>query len=79
MIFSVSIKHAVARTEGNSQNNHYNADPSLLTGEKIEYPPEVFKKKIEGVITVEVDISDSGLVEKCIIKQPVLPLFIRFP
>ncbi len=75
MIFSVSIKHAVARTEGNSQNNHYNADPSLLTGEKIEYPPEVFKKKIEGVITVEVDISDSGLVEKCIIKQPVFPLF----
>lgn len=74
LILSVSINHTVAQTVADLQNNHYNADPSLLTGEKIEYPPQIFKKKKTGVITVEVDISDSGLVEKCTVKQPVFTL-----
>lgn len=74
LILSVSINHTAAQTVADLQNNNYNADPFLLTGERIEYPPQIFKKKIKGVITVEVDVSDSGLVEKCTVKQPLFAL-----
>jgi TonB family protein len=51
-----------------------NAEPYLISGDKIEYPPSLLKKRIQGTITVEVDISAGGTVEKCTLKRSLHPL-----
>jgi TonB family protein len=55
-------------------NVEYESEPHLLSAKTIEYPAILLKKRIRGTITIEVEISEKGIVEKCTIKDHLHPM-----
>lgn len=74
LILQITMSYAFADNASTMEIDHENAEPYLIAGDKIEYPPSLLKKSIQGIITIEADISAQGTVEKCSLKRSLHPL-----
>jgi TonB family protein len=51
--------------------NDYDVPPKILKQPKPRYPDEAFQRRTEGIVLVEFEVSEKGLVESARVLEPV--------